>query len=340
MEYGEILENAKKTIGELCYCCPVCNGLACGNTIPGPGSKAPGNGANRNWKAWQEIYVNMDTIAPDTSVDTSLQLFGQKFRYPFFAAPVGSLKINYQAGKDMREYNDIMIESCVEAGITALFGDGLEADITTSAMEQSSKMNGLAIPTINPWNMDKIFEEIDMANEAKCFALAFVIDSAGLPFLKKYSPDAGSKTVPQLKEMIARANMPVIIKGIMTVKGAEKALEAGASAIFVSNHGGRVIAGSASTAEVLPEIVKAVDGRAKIFVDGGIRSGLDVFRALALGADAALICRPFVVAYHGGAREGIQSYIEKIGSELQDTMYMCGARSLADIAPDMLRFAK
>jgi isopentenyl diphosphate isomerase/L-lactate dehydrogenase-like FMN-dependent dehydrogenase len=179
-----------------------------------------------------------------------------------------------------------------------------------------------------------------MANAAKCFAASLVIDSAGLPFLKKISPDAGTKTVGELKMLISHADMPVIIKGIMTAKGAEKAIKAGASAIFVSNHGGRVIAGGASTAEVLPEIVKAVDGSAKVFVDGGIRSGVDVFRALALGADAALICRPFVVAYHGGGKEGIQSYIEKIGSELTDTMYMCGARSLAEIEPDMIRIPR
>ena len=74
----------------------------------------------------------------------------------------------------------------------------------------------------------------------------------------------------------------------------------------------------------------------KIFVDGGIRSGVDVFKALALGADAVLICRPFVPMVYGGAEEGVKLYIEKIGAELSDTMAMCGAENLASINRDMV----
>ena len=115
----------------------------------------------------------------------------------------------------------------------------------------------------------------------------------------------------------------------MTARAAEHALEAGADAIIVSNHGGRVLADAPATAAVLPEIVKAVDKRTVVIVDGGIRSGGDIFKALALGADAALICRPFATTWFGGGSEGVGVYI---------AMYMCGARSLADIRPDMIRF--
>lgn len=129
----------------------------------------------------------------------------------------------------------------------------------------------------------------------------------------------------------------MILKGIMTVRGAEKAVEAGAAAIVVSNHGGRVLPGSAATADVLPEIADAVGDRVKILVDGGIRSGTDIFRALALGADAVMICRPFLISYYGGGMEGIVTYVEKLRAELTDAMYMCGARSLGDITRDMVR---
>lgn len=74
----------------------------------------------------------------------------------------------------------------------------------------------------------------------------------------------------------------------------------------------------------------------KVFVDGGIRSGVDVFKALALGADAAIICRPFVPAVYGGAEAGVRLYIEKIAAELMDTMAMCGAKDLASIERDMV----
>ena len=76
----------------------------------------------------------------------------------------------------------------------------------------------------------------------------------------------------------------------------------------------------------------------KIIVDGGIRSGVDIFKALALGADACIICRPFVTAAFGGDEEGVRFYIDKLGSELEDTMTMCGAKSLEEITRDMLFF--
>ena len=111
----------------------------------------------------------------------------------------------------------------------------------------------------------------------------------------------------------------------MTVSGAEKAVEAGAAGIVVSNHGGRVLDDCPATAEVLADIVAAVDGRAKILVDGGIRTGNDVFKALALGADGVLIARPFVTAVYGGGADSVAAYTEKLGSELADTMRLCGA---------------
>ena len=69
MTYPEVLANAREVLSKNCKACPVCNGLACGNTMPGPGSKAPGNGAHDNWKAWQQIKLSMDCIAPAGAVD-------------------------------------------------------------------------------------------------------------------------------------------------------------------------------------------------------------------------------------------------------------------------------
>lgn len=156
----------------------------------------------------------------------------------------------------------------------------------------------------------------------------------GFRFLKNMEPPAGSKTVEELRQIAKMAGTPFIVKGVMTVKGALKAKEAGASAIVVSNHGGRVLDQCPATAEVLEEIALAVGDSMKIFVDGGIRSGVDVFKALALGADAVIIARPFVTAVYGGAEEGVKSYIEKLGTELEDTMKMCGVTSLEEIDRD------
>ena len=151
------------------------------------------------------------------------------------------------------------------------------------------------------------------------------------------NPPAGAKSVQELKEIIEFSNLPFIVKGIMTVRGALKAKEAGAAAIVVSNHGGRVLDQCPATAEVLADIVDAVNGSMKVFVDGGIRSGVDVFKALAIGADGVLICRTFVTALYGGEEDGIKVYIDKLANELEDTMAMCGAYSIDEITRDMIR---
>ncbi|MDU5263024.1 MAG: alpha-hydroxy-acid oxidizing protein, partial [Clostridium celatum] len=190
---------------------------------------------------------------------------------------------------------------------------------------------------IKPWNLETIKEKIQLVKESGAIAVAMDIDAAGLPFLKNMNPPAGAKSVEELKEIIKLSNLPFIVKGIMTVKGALKAKEAGADAIVVSNHGGRVLDQCPATAEVLADIVDAVGDSMKIFVDGGIRSGVDIFKALALGADGILICRTFVTALYGGEEEGIKMYIDKLASELEDTMSMCGAYSLSDISRDMIK---
>ena len=281
MEYKEILDSARTCIGPYCKACPVCNGKACGNQVPGPGAKAPGSGFIRNFDAWQKICVNMDTICPNEPVDTAVELFGTMYRYPFFAAPLGAMKLHYGEKYTDREYNSILVNACADSGIAAFTGDGVDAAVFQGAMEAIRTAGGVGVPTIKPWNQELVFEKLDLARTSGCKAVAMDIDGAGLPFLKNMTPPA--------------------------------------------------------SAEVLPEIADAVGSSMKIFVDGGIRTGTDVFKALALGADAVLIGRPFVPMVYGDGAQGVATYIEKIGSELRDTMAMCGVHTLDEITRDCVR---
>ena len=337
MNYAECLELARGKMGNYCKACPECNGRACKNQMSGPGAKGIGDMAIRNYDKWKEIRVQMDTLVEKRPIDTSLSLFGKNFQYPFFAGPVGAVNMHYGDSLNDVSYNDILVSSCAEFGIAAFTGDGMDSNVMVAATEAIKKAGGLGIPTVKPWNVEMVREKMALVKDAGAFAAAMDIDAAGLPFLKNFNPPAGSKSVEELREIVKAAGVPFIVKGIMTVKGALKAKEAGAAAIVVSNHGGRVLDQCPATAEVLEEIAKAVDGSMKIFVDGGIRSGTDVFKALALGADAVIIARPFVTAVYGGGREGVEAYIQKIGSELADTMAMCGVSSLAEITRDCVR---
>ena len=119
MTYQEVLEQARGAMGPYCKACPVCNGLACRNTVPGPGAKGIGTGFIRNYQKWQELCVNMDTICENKPVDTSFTLFGRTVDLPVFAAPVGAMTLHYGDKYNDLAYNDILVAACAEAGIAA-----------------------------------------------------------------------------------------------------------------------------------------------------------------------------------------------------------------------------
>ena len=128
----------------------------------------------------------------------------------------------------------------------------------------------------------------------------------------------------------------VIIKGVMDAEDAAKAMDVGADAIIVSNHGGRQLDGAPSSIAALPQIVDMVGGRCEVWMDGGIRSGQDVLRALALGADGTMIGRAFLYGLAAGGKTGVQQVLQIIQKELDLTMAFCGRRALGEVDSDIL----
>lgn len=327
----------QRNMNDLCKSCPVCNGRACRNTIPGPGAKGSGTVAIRNYDAWKNIHLVMDTICENTPVSTQTNLFGHTFRLPVFAGPVGAVSMHYGDAYVDQTYNKVLVKACKDAGIMAFTGDGMDDQIMIGATQNIKENDGIGVPTIKPWAKEMVVEKLKLAKEADALAIAMDIDAAGLPFLKGFVPPAGRKNVKELKEIVQEIDVPFIVKGILSVKGALKAKEAGAAAIVVSNHGGRVLDDTPATADVLEEIVQAVGKDMTILVDGGIRSGQDIFKALALGADGVLIARPFVNMIYGAQEEGVKAFVDQLEQELIDTMEMCGASTIQEITRDMVR---
>ncbi len=133
-----------------------------------------------------------------------------------------------------------------------------------------------------------------------------------------------------------RTDLPILLKGILHPQDAARAVEAGISGIVVSNHGGRQLDGSIATLEALPAVVKAVDGRIPILLDSGIRGGSDVFKAIALGANAVLIGRPYIYGLAIGGEAGVREVIENFNADFELTMGLAGCRSVAEIGPEAL----
>lgn len=331
MEYKEVLEKAKTLIGARCRICRECNGVTCRGEIPGMGGKGSGSSFTRNYAKLNEIKLNMDTIYEFKEVDTSIELFGKRFSFPVFAAPIGGLHQQYGDALNDEEYSRAIVEGCKNAGTAGFTGDGVKDENYDMPLKAVSGAGGWGIPTIKPWKKEEVKAKVKKAEEAGALAVAMDIDAAGLAVLAALGKPVSPKSVEEIREIVSCTRLPFIIKGIMTAAGAQKCIEAGAYGIVVSNHGGRVFDHTPATVEVLPEISRAVRGKIKIFVDGGIRTGIDVMKMLALGADAVLIGRPYGVAAYGGGAEGVELYTRKIGDELKDAMIMTGCSTLKDI---------
>ncbi len=269
--------------------------------------------------------------------DTTISLFGKEFFAPIFAAPIGLLGLNYAEGMTDREYCDMLMRGTKQAGTIAFGGGGPRAENFYEPLDAIRANDGWGIPILKLWSVEVTKERLREAEAVHLIAFAMDIDSASLPHANLANPPFSLKSEEDLAEIAKASALPFIIKGIMTAETAVKAAQTGAYAIVVSNHGGRVMDHGLSTAEVLPEIRAAVGDLVKIFVDGGLRSGDDVFRMLALGADAVLIGRPYVVAAYGGGVEGVRLYTEKLMAELRDAMAMTNCKSLRDITRDKIR---
>jgi len=131
-------------------------------------------------------------------------------------------------------------------------------------------------------------------------------------------------------------NLPILVKGILTVDDSLLALEYGADGIVVSNHGGRQLDTVPATIEVLPTIVRAVNGRCPVFVDGGIRTGSDVYKCLAMGAQMVFVGRPVLWGLACEGSEGVANVLKILRDELELTMKLSGCPKLADISPSMV----
>ncbi len=337
MTYEEVLQQAKEVLSPKCKVCPSCNGRACAGIMPGPGGKGTAATAKRNSDYLAE-YVKLEQRVMHASFepDCTISLFGEVYRLPVFAAPIGMVAQNWSDAMNEYRYAQAVIQGLEASGSLAFTGGGVYDECFDGPLQALQENNGRGIPTLKPWSLDLVEKRLRMVEDAKVPAFAMDIDTAGLP----HAAGVTFKTQQDLRKIVDMSGLPFIVKGIMTAEEAVAAADAGVYGIVVSNHGGRVMDSGLSTAEVLPEIRRAIGKCIKILVDGGIRTGLDVFKMLALGADAVLIGRPYSIAAYGGGAEGVRLYTEKVYAELVDTMKMTGCCTIEEIQGKHIRILK
>ena len=332
-----IRNNARRKFYVACKACTVCDGVECAGKVPGIGGIGTGSTFTENLTALARYQINLRTIHEVKIPDTSVELFGHKLALPVLAAPITGMETNLAGGMDEREYADAILDGCLECGTLGMVGDGANPKKYLIGLEAIKKRGGLGIPIFKPreYNLD-IIKRFKAAEDAGAIAVGIDIDAASFKTMTLKGQAVGPKTITELQELKSQLKVPFILKGIMNVESALAAIEAGADAIVVSNHGGRVMDHMPGTAEVLPEITNAVGGRIKVLVDGGIREGTDILKMLALGADAVMIGRPVCIAAFGAGQEGVSFYLREKLNELKKAMILTGCGSIGRIDPSVI----
>lgn len=332
----EIYDRARELMKGYCRVCPKCDGRACAGEVPGMGGLGTGAAFKDNLAALDEIHFNMRLIHGVTEPDTRVEILGKKMSLPLFAAPIGGVSFNMGGKVSEEEYVRAVLQGCREAGIIACTGDGVPEFIHKTGLEEIKAAGGHGIPFIKPWEGDELFEKIKKVQTCGTGIMGMDIDAAGLVTLRKMGRPVSPKSIDELGEIIKKSGMKFIVKGVMTVADARAAVSAGADAIVVSNHGGRVLEHTPGTARVLPWIASEVGRDITVLADGGVRTGGDILKMLALGADAVMMGRPFSIAAMGGLKEGVTALIEKIRTELIQTMVMTGTQRIDQVSESIL----
>lgn len=336
MNWREVKEAAREKLKPYCRVCPVCNGVACAGEVPGMGGVGTGSSFKANFEALNKIKLNLSTIHDVKETDTSFELFSQKLSMPVMAAPITGTPYNMGGAITEDAYCDEVISGSLLAGTLGWTGDGADPAMYSSGINAIKKNNGKGIPIIKPRAQDEIIKRIRQAEEVGALAVGVDIDGAGLITMALKGQPVSPKSPKEIEELVKSTSLPFILKGIMTLRESQIAYDLGVAAIVVSNHGGRILDHTPGVAEVLPEITEKLKGKITIIADGGVRSGVDVLKLLALGADAVLIGRPVVIAVVGGGREALKLYFDNIKNELKQAMLLTGVSSVRNVPRNII----
>lgn len=303
-----------------------------------------------NLAAWARWWLVPRMLVDVSRVSLATTVLGQPIALPLMVAPMASQRMAHPDGE--------------LATARAAAAAGTIMVVSTSTMVPIEEIG--AVPDVNFWfqlypfsDFEATVAMIERAIAAGAKAVCLTVDVASAIDPKR-RPRGGIITpawvsypmhppVPEteaaltwayVERLRARISAPIVLKGILHPDDARKGVDAGAAAIVVSNHGGRTLDGAVTTAEILPEIVEAVDGRIELLVDGGIRRGADIIRALALGARAVLVGRPFLWGLAIAGEAGQRRIFSLFRSELEEDARFCGLADLTAVPRDLVRLSR
>ncbi len=318
----------------------------------------------QNRAAFDRIELNPRMLIDVSEIDTSITLFGTTHSFPLLLAPAGYHKLFHPEGEletvrgaslsdahlmaacfstvpyvemtaaskrplsfqlyfqPHREHTQAIVEAVLSAGCAALC---VTVDVPVNGPRDRELHAGFCLPE----------------GTQRCNLSFLGAETAAAPHRPSgrdiYAPvRAANATWKDLEWLRSIAPVPLLIKGLLNADDAERAINCGCDGIIVSNHGGRSVDTVPATIRALPYIVERVGARVPILIDGGIRRGTDVFKALALGASAVLIGRPYLHGLALGGAAGVARVVDILRTELEMTMGLTGCQNLAQITRERL----
>ncbi|MCG6152241.1 alpha-hydroxy-acid oxidizing protein [Leptospira bandrabouensis] len=334
----EIGDQARIRFGkDICWVCKQCDGSNCASGIPGMGGVGRMETFHDNSVALSEYSILPGYIRDHIIPEIHTKFLGYDLKTPIMAAPMTGVGTNMNFVMTDSDYANLVVRSFIQNGSLAWLGDGASPEKYKIMLEALKKSSGKGVLICKPREDESMLVDRFLEAEADgVFALGMDIDAVNFKTMVQKNLSSITRPLDRLVRLKEKTKLPFILKGIMNPEDAKLAVEGGFSSIVVSNHGGRVLDGMPGTARVLPKIAEAVKGKIPLLVDGGIRSGMDVFKMLALGADAVLLGRPVAISLVGGEEAGIRFLLQKYSEELKQSMSVTGAKTLVDIKRTML----
>ena len=253
--------------------------------------------------------------------DTSVELFGRRLPAPILLAPIGVLEMAH------READVAVAKATAAEGVPFIFSNQASKPMEECAAAMGNEPRWFQLY----WSTSDAL--VEMSRNYPGSSFRNLVSGEPLAAVRKFiaTYSRPSLTWENLAFLRERTKLPIMLKGILHPEDAKKAVEHGMDGVIVSNHGGRQVDGAIATLDALPDVVEAVDGNIPVLFDSGVRGGADVLKALALGARAVCLGRPYVYGLALGGEEGVRNVIRNLIADFDLTMGLAGCRSVSEI---------
>lgn len=308
----------------------LCQGIKYGKPL-GMGGIGKGLTFAANVEALDRLRLRSRLISGHAEPQIKISFFGHGINAPIYCSSMSGVNISMGGAISEADFFRAVIGGCKAAGTISFAGDTAETFEDRPGLKAIREASGWGVQIFKPREQAVLLRVIKEAEEAGAAAVGIDLDGAGSVVMALKGQPVFRKSIAELKELVHSTSLPFILKGITSEEDAAATLETGCTMVVVSNHGGRILDSMPGIAEVLPRLVPILKGKVLIAADGGVRTGFDVLKMLALGADFVGVGREFIRAAIGGGAEGVAAEARFLSQDLRKAMIMTGCNSLSEI---------